>query len=363
MRQRVCRDEDVHRDRRLWEPNGKTQTITIQDTTAPELTIPADYTAECSDAHPLEDASAMDNCGMVDIAVQSDTLYSCANSYIVSRTFTASDACGNMTSRTQTITIQDTTEPEFLSVPDDYSAECSADHPLEDATASDNCGSVNVTVDADTTLGECAGAYVVVRTFTATDACGNSKMASQTVTIVDTTAPVFDAYESSVAVECTDGDGDDVNYLPLTASDNCGDVNYSVTSTCMSGGCSWTIMRIWTATDDCGNSTTAEQYLTLVDTTAPEVTAPPAYVVAADASCEGDISVEAAGMPIYSDNCGAEDCWGMSSLTVWSEDGPWTPHAKQTMKRRGHKVTRAHMVRPGPLREHRRSDPMDHRQG
>ena len=304
---------------------AQTQTITIQDTTAPELTIPADYTAECSDAHPLEDASAMDNCGMVDIAVQSDTLYSCANSYIVSRTFTASDACGNMTSRTQTITIQDTTEPEFLSVPDDYSAECSADHPLEDATASDNCGSVNVTVDADTTLGECAGAYVVVRTFTATDACGNSKMASQTVTIVDTTAPVFDAYESSVAVECTDGDGDDVNYLPLTASDNCGDVNYSVTSTCMSGGCSWTIMRIWTATDDCGNSTTAEQYLTLVDTTAPEVTAPPAYVVAADASCEGDISVEAAGMPIYSDNCGAEDCWGMSSLTVWSEDGPWTP--------------------------------------
>ena len=35
--------------------------------------------------------------------------------------------------------------------------------------------------------------------------------------------------------------------------------------------------------------------------------------------------MEAAGMPIYSDNCGAEDCWGMSSLTVWSEDGPWTP--------------------------------------
>ena len=42
-----------------------TQTITIIDTTAPELTIPADYTAECSDAHPMDDASATDNCGEV----------------------------------------------------------------------------------------------------------------------------------------------------------------------------------------------------------------------------------------------------------------------------------------------------------
>ena len=51
------------------------------------------------------------------------------------------------------------------------------------------------------------------------------------------------------------------SYLPLTAQDECSDVTYTVESMCMSGGCLWTVMRIWTATDDCGNSTTVEQYL------------------------------------------------------------------------------------------------------
>ena len=47
------------------------------------LTIPADYTAECSDEHPLDQATATDNCGMVTIEEVADTTYSCPNSYVV----------------------------------------------------------------------------------------------------------------------------------------------------------------------------------------------------------------------------------------------------------------------------------------
>ena len=76
-------------------------------------------------------------------------------------------------------------------MPSDYSAECSDDHPMDEAIAIDNCGEVTITVEEVTTAGACAGDYVITRTFTATDDCGNATTDTQTITIVDTTAPVL----------------------------------------------------------------------------------------------------------------------------------------------------------------------------
>ena len=59
----------------------------------------------------------------------------------------------------------------------------------KEATATDNCGEVVITVEEVTTAGACAGDYVITRTFTATDDCGNASSATQTITIIDTTAP------------------------------------------------------------------------------------------------------------------------------------------------------------------------------
>ena len=41
-----------------------------EDTTAPGFDVPADYTVECSDAMPMDDASASDNCSDVSITVR-----------------------------------------------------------------------------------------------------------------------------------------------------------------------------------------------------------------------------------------------------------------------------------------------------
>ena len=60
---------------------------------------------------------------------------------------------------------------------------------MDEATATDNCGEVVITVEEVTTAGACAGDYVITRTFTATDDCGNATSATQTITIIDTTAP------------------------------------------------------------------------------------------------------------------------------------------------------------------------------
>ena len=86
----------------------------------------------------MDDATASDNCSDVSITVEARRLLECRGNYTIVRTFTATDACGNSTSASQTITVEDTTAPE-LSIPADY-IECSDELILDDATASDNCG-------------------------------------------------------------------------------------------------------------------------------------------------------------------------------------------------------------------------------
>ena len=101
----------------------------------------------------MDDATASDNCGEVTIEVSGrDHVGDAAGNYVIVRTFTATDDAGNSASATQTITVQDTTAPEFTFVPADYTVECSDEMPMDDATASDNCGEVTIEVSSETTL-------------------------------------------------------------------------------------------------------------------------------------------------------------------------------------------------------------------
>ena len=251
-----------------------TQTITVQDTTAPEFTsVPADYTAECSDELIFDDASASDNCGAVSIEVSSETLAGdAAGNYTVVRTFIATDDCGNSTSATQTITVQDTTGTRVHKRSADYTAECSDELIMDAASASDNCGEVTIEEVSETIAGDCAGSYTIVRTFTATDDAGNSTSATQTITVQDTTAPEFTSVPADYTAECSD----ELILDEASASDNCGAVSIEVSSETLAGNAAgnYMVVRTFTATDDCGNSTSATQTITVQDTTAPGVEHP-----------------------------------------------------------------------------------------
>ena len=79
-----------------------------------------------------------------------------------------------------------------MNIPEDYTVECSDDIPMDDATATDNCGEITITVTSETTPGDATGNYTIARTFTATDDAGNGTSATQTITIQeDTSAPEF----------------------------------------------------------------------------------------------------------------------------------------------------------------------------
>ena len=85
--------------------------------------------------------------------------------YVITRTFTATDDCGNSSIATQTITVQDTTAPEFTSVPADYTVECSDEIILDDASAEDNCDGAAITVESEIIQGNGTGNYLIVRNF------------------------------------------------------------------------------------------------------------------------------------------------------------------------------------------------------
>ncbi|MDC3397083.1 hypothetical protein OAW57_00145, partial [Flavobacteriales bacterium] len=275
------------------------QTITVQDTTAPELVIPADYTVECSDEMPMEDAVIADNCGDMVLVLDQDTILTDAlGNYTITRTFTVTDDAGNSTTATQTIAVQDTTNPEFTYVPADVTIECSdadLDAVLTEASmASDNCGEfaiVEATVVDET---DAVGNYTVTRTFTVTDDAGNSSVAVQVIVVQDTTAPVL-TIPADYTTECSE----EIVYDEASATDNCGPVVVEeVSRVRVDGDCvgSYQMVRTFTATDDAGNATTLVQTITVEDTTAPELTIPESYTV----ECSDELVLEDA---LAVDNC------------------------------------------------------------
>src|SRR5512144_703727 len=98
-------------------------------------------------------ATGSDACGSVTITYSDSVTTNCGGTKVVSRLWTATDACGNATNGLQTLTMQDTTPPT-LDVPRGVVLDCPADiTPARNgtATALDACGSVTVSYNDSVT--------------------------------------------------------------------------------------------------------------------------------------------------------------------------------------------------------------------
>ena len=133
---------------------------------------------------------------------------------------------------------------------------------------------------SNTSTGTCP--LVVTRTYTITDACGNSATVNQTINVDDNTAPVITGTLAPINVEgCTTADVPAplttvtaLEALGITITDACtADATLTVTSTNTSTGtCPLVVTRTYTITDACGNSATVNQTINVDDNTAPVIT-------------------------------------------------------------------------------------------
>src|SRR5207302_433087 len=138
--------------------------------------------------------------------------------------WTATDGCGNNASCVQMITVRDITGPS-ITCPQDLVLECPAittTNATGVATAQDTCSQVTIRY-SDSVTNNCGGTKVIARTWTATDACGNSTNCVQTITVRDITKPVVTCPPDRI-LECPADTSTNANGM-ATATDACSSVS------------------------------------------------------------------------------------------------------------------------------------------
>ncbi|WP_456151913.1 HYR-like domain-containing protein, partial [Flavobacterium cheonhonense] len=127
-------------------------------------------------------ASASDNCSNVTWTNNFNTMSNDCSA-AVTVVFTATDACGNVATTTGTFTINDTQNPVAPEAPATVTVACTSEIPAMVAlTATDNCSNTITAQGVDAIAqGDCANSFVVTRTWTFVDACGNTSSVSQTI--------------------------------------------------------------------------------------------------------------------------------------------------------------------------------------
>jgi|GEM_PF-1495581 len=230
------------------------QVVTVQDTTAPIITLPLNVTIECNGVfvegnfvcNPTTGsyaptgistgiATAIDNCAPVAfICIEYSDVFepgNCGFAGIVRRTWTATDPCGNQSSGVQIITIVDTTPPAFtcqdvtINLDADGNATISADDIIVggvDAVV-EVCSDIDdITFQVSQNMFTCEDLGVNEVILVVTDACGNSAACVVNVTIRDTIAPTIFCQGNQI-IQLASGECEAyVPFLVANADDNCG---------------------------------------------------------------------------------------------------------------------------------------------
>jgi VCBS repeat-containing protein len=208
--------------------------------------------------------------GTLTLSTNGSFVYLPATHYTGIDTFTYQAGDGQAQSDPATVTITVMPVSIALNISDagaDATIECPNAPVFTPPTATGGCDPNPRVVEVSdvTTPGACAGSYTRTKTWKAVDACGNeSPTRSQTITVVDTTAPVLTCPPDQTVEEYTSTDPDITGWA--TAVDDCSPAP-AISYTDVTNGVSTitTIARTWTATDCAGNRSQCLQTITVLD--------------------------------------------------------------------------------------------------
>jgi hypothetical protein len=199
-------------------------------------------------------------------------------------TYTLTDTAGTSRTCSFDITVFDLQAPEIM-CPEDVTLECAdADNDMliaawiDSATATDNCpGEIEIVASVFFRNSQCGDTETILYRFVATDAAGNTSECFANVVIEDTTPPSIDTEAQDIIIQC-DGTNNVADLLAwlnnnggAVATDLCGNVSWSNNYNGLDGDCGLTgaVEVIFTATDECGNSSTSMATFTIIDEEVP----------------------------------------------------------------------------------------------
>ena len=284
--------------------------ITLQnDTNLPEFSgIPVEITVNCADPFPGFITPTVTDLCDTDLQIEFTTIEeedNCPSIRNISRTYIATDDCGNTNAFTQTIRLIDSDAPIFLTFPADQTINCDEQPTIILPQFEDTCDNTpELTFAEETVLGDCANEEFIFRTYTITDRCGNATSAIQSFRFVDNVPPIIRGQTQDFTLSCEF----DIPLFDLAAIDACDDsLDVAFTDISVPGDCpnQETVTRIISVTDDCGNVTLDTIVVSIEDTTPPTLFADnfvPNLVIACDQviptlnftlvdNCDSDIEI------------------------------------------------------------------------
>ncbi len=314
-------------------------TINVLDNTPPEISCPPAISVLCPEFIPdaytalvdfiaaggfVYDNDEIDTLSFTLLSQTSDGM-TCPET--ITRIYLIADIVGNTVTCTQLIIVNDTVPPVISPLPEPYTVYCPAVPEFAIAIVSDNCsGSLQLAYQDVTVPGQCTSQYSVTRTWTATDACGNSTTAVQIINVSDTTAPVLNVSAEDLTVAC-DGNGNtnELNaWLSLhgnaSVSDECSGVTWSNNYTVpyVKCGGTYTVNVVFIASDDCGNSLSTAANFTVLDNTPPYLSCSVDIIVNNDPGmCGANVIVP---QPTFSDICGSVSIVNSFNMTSDASD-------------------------------------------